>query len=762
MLQIEIDGKPLAVEQGKTVMEAANQIGTYIPHFCYHKKLSIAANCRMCLVEVEKAPKPLPACATPVTDGMKVKTASPLAKQAQKGVMEFLLINHPLDCPICDQGGECQLQDLAVGYGNSSGRYQEAKRAVVGKDMGPLVSAAEMSRCIHCTRCVRFTEEIAGMQEIGMANRGEFSEIMPFIGKAVETELSGNVIDLCPVGALTSKPFRYSARPWELSRRKSISAHDALGSNLIVQTKDHRVMRVLPLENEAINECWLSDRDRFAYLGLNHPDRLQKPMIKQDNRWHEVDWQTALDYVVKGLKGVSADFGAEGVGIWANPANTVEELYLTRRLAEGLSIKSLDAELFRSDKRVNATLQGALWLGQSIQELADNHAVLVVGANLRTEQPLLTARLRQAVKKGMALSVLGAAPETLHMALAEHIGLHPARWAQELQRLSTLAGESDAAESSKTVAELVKAEKSAIVLGAEVQKHPDFAGIFAAAQALAEATHSVLGILPEAANSVGVGVLNFRPQDGGATYAQMLETPKKAVILANIDPGADVPAPEAAQAALRQAQTVIALTAYTSPALLECADVLLPIAPFTETSGSLINMEGRLQSFYGVVQPLGETRPMWKVLRVLGTMLGLEGFGFDSSEEILKEAVDPHTLPGRLNNRLNAVTAREGTLNADAVVRVGGVGLYQSDAIVRRSSPLQATSWAQAPVARIHPSTLERLNGRDGEVLHLKQNGEAVAVTAQADAAVPENVVVLPQHPANYALGALMQPIAAA
>ena len=439
MLQIEIDGKQVSVEQGATVIEAAHKLGTYIPHFCYHKKLSIAANCRMCLVDVEKAPKPLPACATPVTDGMIVRTHSAKAREAQEGVMEFLLINHPLDCPTCDQGGECQLQDLAVGYGKTTSRYTEEKRSVVGKDMGPLVSAEEMSRCIHCTRCVRFTEEIAGLQEIAMANRGEHSEIMPFIGKAVETELSGNVIDLCPVGALTSKPFRFNARTWELNRRKSVSAHDALGSNLIVQTKDHTVRRVLPLENEAINECWLSDRDRFAYEGLYHESRLKNPKIKQGGEWMDVDWKTALEYVRSAIECIAKDGNQNQVGIWANPMNTVEELYLAKKLADGLGVKNFATRLRQQDKRLSDDLNGAQWLGQSIESLADNEAVLVVGANLRKEQPLLTARLRRAAKERMALSVLASSKEELLMPLLAQEAVHPDEWAGRLKNLSELA-----------------------------------------------------------------------------------------------------------------------------------------------------------------------------------------------------------------------------------------------------------------------------------------------------------------------------------
>ena len=747
MLQIEIDGKQLSVEQGVTVIEAAHQIGTYIPHFCYHKKLSIAANCRMCLVEVEKAPKPLPACATPVTDGMVVHTHSPKAKQAQQGVMEFLLINHPLDCPICDQGGECQLQDLAVGYGNSASRYKEDKRSVAGKDMGPLVSAAEMSRCIHCTRCVRFTEEIAGMQEIAMANRGEFSEIMPFIGKAVETELSGNVIDLCPVGALTSKPFRYDARSWELSRRKTISPHDALGSNLIVQTKDHTVRRVLPLENEGINECWISDRDRFAYEGLYHDGRLKNPKIKHGGEWRDVDWPTALEYVRHTLECIGKEDGQDQIGMWANPMNTVEELYLAKKLAEGLGIKHVATRLQQQDKRLSDGLKGAQWLGQSIEDFGNNDAILVIGANLRKEQPLLTARLRGAAKGGAALSVLGSSKEALHMPLFAQEVLHPNDWA------GFLAGLAQDAQSA-IANTLQQADKAAVVLGAEAQNHPDYTAIYTAAQALAAATGATLGILPQAANSVGADVLAL---DSGASIQEMLAAPKKAVLLLNVEPEIDVAAGGQAVAALKQAQSVMAFAPFVSDTLLEVCDVLLPIAPFTETSGSFINMEGRLQSFYGVVKGLGDSRPLWKVLRVLGNVFALQGFEYDSSEQVLKDAVNADTLPEKLNNQ--AAWQSAGVQTASGLVRVGGVGIYHSDAIARRSVPLQATGHAAVPAARVHPNTLAALGLADGDMAQATQGGAKLAVTVAADAHLPENVVHLPLHTENAALGALMNTI---
>ena len=442
MVEIEIDGKKVEVPEGSMVMHAADKAGTYIPHFCYHKKLSIAANCRMCLVDVEKAPKAVPACATPVTQGMIVRTKSDKAIKAQQSVMEFLLINHPLDCPICDQGGECQLQDLAVGYGKSSSRYEEEKRVVFHKDVGPLISMEEMARCIHCTRCVRFGQEIAGVMELGMSNRGEHAEIETFLGQSVDSELSGNMIDICPVGALTSKPFRYSARTWELSRRKSISPHDSTGANLIVQVKNNKVMRVVPLENEAVNECWIADRDRFSYEALNGDQRLTKPMLKQGGEWTEVDWQTALEYVANGLNQVKAQYGAGGVGALVSPHSTVEELYLAASLMRGLGSESIDHRLRHQDF---SPAEGVRWLGMPIAALSDLQSVLVVGSNLRKDHPLFAQRIRQAARAGCAVAAItseallanqGAWAMPLRAAVVAESG----QWAQALADLAAAIG----------------------------------------------------------------------------------------------------------------------------------------------------------------------------------------------------------------------------------------------------------------------------------------------------------------------------------
>src|SRR5262245_9516022 len=667
MLKVEMDGKVVEVPNGSTVMDATNKLGVYVPHFCYHRKLSIAANCRMCLVEVEKAPKPLPACATPVTDGMKVKTHSPGAKKAQNGVMEFLLINHPLDCPICDQGGECQLQDLAVGYGNSNSRYTEEKRVVFRKELGPLVAAEEMSRCIQCTRCVRFGEEIAGMMELGMIGRGEHAEIVSFVGKAVDSELSGNMIDLCPVGALTSEPFRYQARTWELSRRKSIAPHDSLGSNLVVQVKQNKVMRVLPLENEAVNECWLSDKDRFSYEGLNSADRLTRPMLKKNGQWAEVDWQEALDVSLRALQGW--DFG-----ILASPHATLEELFLASRLG------AADFRLRHSDFSADGKRQGAPWLGMPIAEIGTLDRVLVVGSFLRKDHPLIAHRLRQAAKRGAQIHMLHSVDDDWLMKIASKKIVSP----------SEIVG---AISSFKAV--LAEGKNAAVLLGTFAQQHHQAAQRTAAATELGVK----VGFLGEAANSVG-GYLAGLPT---ASVDALLQ--KKAFVLLNVEPELDCADPQAAMAAIRRAQFVISLSAYKTG--LDYAHVLLPVAPFTETAGSFVSTEGRLQSFHATVNPLGEARPAWKVLRVLGTLLGRPGFELDNVEQVRAACLAGRDIAALLSNRIELQVSS--VQKTPGIQRIADVPIYFADPLVRRSPPLQKTRDARAPKAWMNGKLAARL-----------------------------------------------------
>ncbi|WP_348945759.1 NADH-quinone oxidoreductase subunit NuoG [Chitinibacter sp. FCG-7] len=761
MLEIEIDGKKLTVPGGSTVMDAANSIGVHIPHFCYHKKLSIAANCRMCLVQVEKAPKPLPACATPVTDGMKVFTHSDQAVTAQKGVMEFLLINHPLDCPICDQGGECQLQDLAVGYGQSGSDYAEEKRVVANKDLGPLIST-DMTRCIHCSRCVRFTEEIAGFQELGMANRGEFTEVMPFIGKTVNSEISGNVIDLCPVGALTSKPFRYTARTWELSRRKSVGAHDGLGSNLVIQVKNNKVMRVLPLENEAINECWLSDRDRYSYEALNSQERLTKPMLKQGGVWQETDWQTALEYVANGLKQVVAEHGKDSVAAVASASSTVEELFTLRKLMAGLGVEAVQAFARNADFSVKT--QGAKWLGQSLEELSQNEAVLIVGSTVRKEQPLLAQRLRQSVKKGMALSLVNVHADDLLTELAGEVVVRPDQLVEGLLQvvkavveLKSVAAPAGIDLSNVVVGDAARAiansfegkTKAAVLLGNIAQTSARYAEIYAAAAALAALTGAKLGVPAVAANSVGAELIGA--DVGGNVFA----AGKKAYVFVGVEPEFDAHNGAQALAAAKQAEMVVVMSAFQSCAM-DYADVLLPISPFTETSGTFVNMEGKAQSFNGVVRPLGETRPAWKVFRVLGNVLGFNGFDYNSSEEIRDEAL-AGDIASRLNNAL-ATSVAVAAKSAQGLVRLGEVPVYQGDSIVRRAPSLQATADAAlAATVRLNAATIAKLGLVDGGKAIVKQGQGSAELTVKLDAGLQDDVVrVATSHPLTRDLGEMV------
>ena len=759
MLEIEIDGKKLEVPDGSTIMDATNQAGVYVPHFCYHKKLSIAANCRMCLVEVEKAPKPLPACATPVTNGMKVFTHSEQATTAQKGVMEFLLINHPLDCPICDQGGECQLQDLAVGYGASGSRYDEPKRVVNNKNLGPLIST-DMTRCIHCTRCVRFGQEIAGVMELGMIGRGEHAEIIAFVGKTVDSELSGNVIDLCPVGALTSKPFRYSARTWELTRHASVSPHCGLGSNLTVQVKQNRVMRVLPRENEVVNECWLSDKDRFSYEGLNSADRLVRPMIKTNGAWQEVAWQVALEFVAAGLKKVRDQHGAAHIGALATPHQTVEELYLTQKLARGLGA-NVDFRLRQSDFGADAKMLP--WLGMTIAAIGELDRVLVVGSTLRKDHPLIANRLRQAAKKELQVNLINPVDDDLLMRVANKAIVAPSRLAHALAQVVkavALAKNApvpadvaavEAGEAAQRIADsLVSGKNAAIFLGNFAQHHPAATQLHALVQTLADLLGAKFGFLGEAANSVGgylAGALS------GMNAGELVAQPRKAYVLLGVEPEVDCNDARAAVAAMKGAEFVVALSPYQHGAL-DYAHALLPIAPFTETSGTFVSTEGRVQSFRGLVLPLAETRPAWKVLRVLGNLLGVAGFDYDSSEEVLKDALPGANVESRLNNRLAAPVIGKVDAAGTCIERIGEVPIYQADAIVRRAASLQKTHDAAAPVAAMHGDLYTQLKLRDGDQVRITQGGGFTVLAAARDDKLPANCVrVAAAHPLTAQLG---------
>jgi NADH-quinone oxidoreductase subunit G len=738
MPKITIDGRETEVRNGATVMDAANGLGIYIPHFCYHKKLSIAANCRMCLVQIDKAPKPMPACATPVAEGMKVSTSSEYAKQAQNGVMEFLLINHPLDCPICDQGGECQLQDLAVGYGNSASRFTEEKRVVLNKNLGPLIST-DMTRCIHCTRCIRFGQEVGGIMELGMIGRGEHAEIIAFVGKTVDSELSGNAIDLCPVGALTSKPFRYTARNWELSRRKSVSPHDSLGSNLVVQVKQNRVMRVLPLENEELNECWLSDRDRFSYEGLNSEERLQRPMLKEEGRWREVDWQAALEHVARNLSEIRFKYDPGEIGALASPHSTLEEMAGLGKLMRAMGSDNVDFRLRQSDFTADGKRVGIPWLGMKVADLAQLDRVLVIGSFLRKDHPLVASRLRQLAKGGASINVLHCADDDLMMPVANKAIVPPSGLAGALAQVVKAAAEVrqkpvptglsgvGASGAARAIASsLASGRNTAILLGNLAAQHPQAAQLQLLAQELAAALGARFGFLGEAANSVGGYLAGCIPLESGLNARTMLEQPRKAYLLLNAEPDFDCHDARTAIKAMGAADMVVAMASFRSFAA-DYADVLLPIVPFTETSGTFVNCEGRMQSFNGVVKPLGEARPAWKVLRVLGNLMSLRGFDYESTEAIRDEMCTPDAVAGRLDNRLSGLALDLESAAGEGVQRIADVPIYFGDPIVRRAVSLQRTRDALPPRAWVGPALAQSLGVKTGERVRVRQGeGEAV------------------------------------
>jgi NADH-quinone oxidoreductase subunit G len=752
MVEVTIDGHKVEVPPGSMVMHAVEKLGQYVPHFCYHKKLSIAANCRMCLVDVEKAPKPMPACATPVTQGMVVHTASEKAKNAQQGVMELLLINHPLDCPICDQGGECQLQDLAVGYGKSESRYHEEKRVVAHKELGPLISAEEMSRCIHCTRCVRFGQEVAGVMELGMIGRGEHAEITSFLGHTIDSELSGNMIDICPVGALTSKPFRYSARTWELSRRKSISPHDSLGSNLVVQVKNNQVMRVVPLENEAVNECWISDRDRFSYEGLNSPDRLTEPMIKRDGQWHAVSWEEALTTANVGLAAVMSQAGAAGIGARFAANSTLEETFMLNRLVRALGSDNIDFRVRVQDPAQDQYRTGAPWLGMPVSQINRLERILIVGSFLRKDHPLIAARVRDAVKRGAKVSLVHVTDDELLMPLAAKCIVRPSQLARKLAEIAVaLARELKldvpmhfafveptecASMAAKSLASgAANGATSAILLGNLAINDPHASELQAITQWIAQTAGARVGFLTESANTVGAHLLKAH------RGAARTNPDAQAMILMNLEPHLDC---ADAGAFLKPAEFVVALTPYRS-AVESVATVMLPVAPFSETPGSFISAEGRLQTFNPVVKPLGQARPAWKVLRMIADGANVSALDFDSIEAVRIAALAQiGNIESGLSNQTRAQMSSPIDLpngNKKTLEHIVEVPIHSVDMVTRRALALQETADAAAPSARMHADTLAALNLVAGEIATLRGTSGAVQLPIMMDASVPRGAV---------------------
>lgn len=790
MLNIEIDGQQVEVDHGTTIIDAADKLGIAIPRFCYHKKLSVAANCRMCLVQVEKFNKPLPACATPAADGMKIFTRSKSAVEAQKSVMEFLLINHPLDCPICDQGGECDLQDIAVAYGAGASRYTEEKRVVLNKNIGPLVST-DMTRCIQCTRCVRFLKEVGGMMELGMVGRGEHAEITAYVDKSVDSELSGNIIDLCPVGALTSKPFRYSARTWELTRRNSIAPHDGLGSQIEVHVKDHKIMRVLPREKDSINECWLSDRDRFSYEGLNSPDRLKVPMIRHGDTWLETDWKTALEFAANQLKSVVDTHGGQSLGTLVSPNSSMEEIYLAKKLSDALGSGNIDYRLRQSDFRMDGKRTGVPWMGCNISDIEKLDRILVVGSNLRNEHPLLAHRIRKAVAKGAELCLVNPVDDDPLMTVKHKAITSPNNMVNVmaqilkamagLQRISLCLPDSlnklletvNVWDNTQAIAECLAglgkdydliSPRTGIFLGNIAQHNQRFTELFSLADAIAALSGATFGLLASHANSTGAHQVGAIPTAEGMNAKRMLDEPRRAYLLLNLEPDSDLYNPAQAKLAMQHADCVVALTAFRSESLEQLAHVMLPITPFTETSGTFMSMEGRVQSFTAVTKPLGEARPAWKILRVLANTLGLEGFDFDSTDAIkstIFEGKKPSEVVWRsLNNNLRELIDIEVIIKSEKLQRIGEISLYRADPIVRRAPALQKSKYMQVTEASMNADQIAKLGLQDGAMVRVRQSGQEVLMPVRLDPRVARGCVRLQgAQPSTVSLGGLMDDI---
>jgi NADH-quinone oxidoreductase subunit G len=780
-VNIEIDGRPYQARKGAMIIEVTDANGITVPRFCYHTKLSIAANCRMCMVEVEKAPKPLPACATPVTEGMKIFTRSKLARDTQKAIMEFLLINHPLDCPICDQGGECELQDLAMGYGGDVARFAEKKRVVPDKFLGPLI-ATDMTRCIHCTRCIRMLREVAGKMELGATGRGERMEIGTYIEKSLESELSGNVIDVCPVGALTSRPFRFKARAWELQQNASVAPHDSIGSNLFVHTRVGKVMRVVPREFEEVNEVWLSDRDRFSYEGLYSEDRVTAPMVKINGEWQTVDWETALEATVNGMRSLIHQHGADQVGVLVSPTATLEEMSLLQALARGIGTRNIDHRLRQADFTDQAEAPLCPSLGLSLEALERVDAALVIGGNPRKDQPIAGHRLRKAAIAGAKVMFVNPVDfEFLFDVHARSI-VPPSRMAEALAGIAAALPTATPADAVKPViaaaspdesqrviaAALKKAENAVVLLGNIAVTHPQYSLIRALADVIAAATGATLGMLPEAANSVGgwlAGVLPHRGQAGaviaepGMNARTMIEQPREGYLLFGVEPAHDCRNPAQASKAVADAEFVVSIAPFASEALRNSADILLPVGPFTETSGTFVNAEGRWQSFAGVATPLGESRPGWKVLRVLGNQFGLNGFEQTGSEQVRdalrtalgEVAFDNHQVAGPV------ASATPGS----GLERVGDVAIHAIDPLVRRAGALQRTPDAiAAGKARMNAAQAKALGVSDAERVKVSQGDAGTVLDLQLDATVPDGCVrIQAGTKAAAALGAAFGPV---
>lgn len=754
----EINGKPVQAEPGQMIIEVADENNIRIPRFCYHKKLSIAANCRMCLVQVEKAPKPVPACATPITEGMKVMTRSPMALESQRIVMEFLLINHPLDCPVCDQGGECELQDVSMGYGEGVSEYSEGKRSVEDPDLGPLV-ATYMTRCIHCTRCVRFGDEISGMRELGAVGRGEFTKITTYVHKNVDSELSGNVIDICPVGALTNKPFQFKARAWEMAQRHLIGAHDCVGAHINLHTRRQDAMRVVPRECEAINEVWASDRDRFGFMGVAAADRLTSPEIKVDGKWQKTDWATALEQTTSALQKVLHEKGPDAVAGLVSPSETVESMYMMQSFLRGLGITNIDHRLKTQDFSDEADFPMYPGLGMPIADLEKANVIVLIGSHLRKEQPLLWHRVHKATKHGAKVIVVDVINHDMNLPvaasfIADRGDLHAA-----LKRAM-----------SETANLFHPGQKVAMLLGAQAMHHPHAAHIRHVAHQWAAQQQATLGLLTEGANAAGAWISGCVPHRGpgmaavktGMNAQAMFDNPRAAYLLLNIEPSLDTAYGAHVKKALRQAEVVIAVTSHASNALRDQADILLPATPFTEMSGTFINTQGDWQFFQAAMMPKGEARPAWKIFQSLATLNLLEQLNFETLDDVNASLTSTVMMDKQQAAQFTRAPTTAATMpNPNDYIRIAETPIYSVDMLTRRAEPLQATNdmaWVKG--VHVPRSLFDTLNVEEGDVVRVAQGDDEAYLPVVINPSLPEHTVFVAYGlPEQSTLGTGFAPI---
>lgn len=760
MAKIEIDGKAFEVENGKMIIEVADDAGIYIPRFCYHKKLTVAANCRMCLVQVENSRKTVPACATPITDGMKVFTKSPETLRSQQAVMEFLLINHPLDCPICDQGGECELQDISMGFGHDASIYEEAKRSVSDENLGSLI-ATDMTRCIHCTRCVRFGSEVAGLREMGATGRGENMEIGTYVQHSLSSEISANIIDLCPVGALTSKPYRFTARAWEMTQHESIAPHDCLGSNVFVHVRRNELMRTVPKEHDGINETWLSDRDRFSYLGLKHADRANQPMIKRDGQWQVVSWATALSFAAEGIARTIKLHSADAWAAFASPSSSLEELYLLQKWMRALGVQNLDHRLQQIDFR-DQDMQPVMPTNAiPYADIEKQETLFLIGCNIDREVPLAGVRVRKAFLNGAAIYAVNPVDYDYHFELVDESILSPQDIPMYLASLIlALVQDGDALpaevqklviglqpdEKMQTLAAALKASKAAIITGALCENHPDAALLRTLIALISRYSGARVLRLTAGANSAGAwlaGMLPHRHVAGakvttpGLDIQAALAAKLKGYLLLSVEPGFDIANPYHARQAMLAAEFVVVLSAFQNDSIQDYADVILPIAPYAETSGTYVNLDQTWQTVKGALAPHGESRPAWKVLRVLANLMDCKGFEYNASEDILQEVSE---FAGRAPLHTEALFYPDSLpASKDALVRVGEWPLYRCDAIVRHATALQICAAADVAAIYIHPETAAKL--QLGDTATISQGDIEITLPLNRDTRMAQEIV---------------------